>query len=98
VEGDGFTDHCPRCLWGRHVDVHPGDRQAECGSLMEPVDAEKKRGQWRILYRCQECDHKHWNRLGPDDDFSLVIKLTTKPERGIFGKNEKSKAFQKAEK
>jgi hypothetical protein len=28
VTGSGFTNHCPACLWSKHVDVHPGDRQA----------------------------------------------------------------------
>ena len=34
VTGDGYTNHCPLCLWSRHVDINPGDRAAECGGLM----------------------------------------------------------------
>jgi DNA-directed RNA polymerase subunit RPC12/RpoP len=26
VVGDGFTNHCPKCLYSKHVDVFPGDR------------------------------------------------------------------------
>src|SRR3954452_24116834 len=37
VRGNGYTNHCPRCLWSRHVDVDPGDRAADCGALMRPV-------------------------------------------------------------
>ena len=37
VEGDGYTNHCPHCLWSRHVDVNPGDRKATCKGMMEPV-------------------------------------------------------------
>ena len=28
VQGDGYTDHCPSCLYSKHVDINPGDRQA----------------------------------------------------------------------
>lgn len=30
VKGDGYTDHCPRCLRSKHVDVNPGDRRSKC--------------------------------------------------------------------
>jgi len=40
VKGTGYTDHCPECLWSKHVDVNPGDREAECGGLMEHVDTD----------------------------------------------------------
>jgi len=75
VVGDGYTDHCPNCLWGKHVDVFPGDRKSDCGGLMEPVGVEEKKGEWRILYRCQKCGYQHWNRTAPDDDFEKVIEL-----------------------
>ena len=32
-----IRDHCPFCLWGRHLDNIPGDRAAECGALMRPL-------------------------------------------------------------
>ena len=42
VEPLGFTsrNHCPFCLWSRHLDELPGDRASECGGLMEPVSAQ----------------------------------------------------------
>src|SRR3989344_2693847 len=36
VEGDGYTNHCPKCLWSLHVDNEPGDRANNCNGLMEP--------------------------------------------------------------
>lgn len=44
VRGDGYTNHCPNCLWGKHVDVNPGDRQSDCRGMMEPVGVEMKKG------------------------------------------------------
>ncbi|MBR6751902.1 MAG: RNHCP domain-containing protein, partial [Alphaproteobacteria bacterium] len=28
VFGNGYTNHCPKCLWSRHVDNNPGDRMS----------------------------------------------------------------------
>ena len=32
-----YRNHCPFCLYSKHVDALPGDRMSECGGLMEPV-------------------------------------------------------------
>ncbi|HLL91284.1 MAG TPA: RNHCP domain-containing protein, partial [Tepidisphaeraceae bacterium] len=48
VRGNGYTNHCPGCLWSRHVDVNPGDRAAACGGLMEPVAVASTRHRYTI--------------------------------------------------
>ncbi len=78
VEGDGYTDHCPHCLYSKHVDVYPGDRQAECGGLMEPVGLEIKGGGYRIEYRCQKCGYTHRVKAAPGDNRRLLIELSTR--------------------
>ncbi len=55
VEGDGFTNHCPDCLWSKHVDNNPGDRQNACQGLMEPTGAFLQKQKWRISQRCTKC-------------------------------------------
>ena len=36
--GTAHRNHCPNCLWSRHVDDDtPGDRDADCRSAMEPI-------------------------------------------------------------
>ena len=30
-------DHCPYCLYSKHVDINPGDRMNECKGLLEPI-------------------------------------------------------------
>ena len=42
VKGDGYTNHCPACLWSKHVDINPGDRLAECKGMMKPIGLDKK--------------------------------------------------------
>lgn len=76
VRGNGFTDHCPNCLWSKHVDINPGDRSAECGGLMEPLNISKgKEGKFRIFYRCQECGYQRVNNATPEDNLEKLIQL-----------------------
>ncbi len=79
VEGTGYTDHCPDCLWSKHVDNNPGDRQADCAGLMEPIAAERKGAIWRILYQCRKCGYRHFNRAAPDDNIDKIIELSKNP-------------------
>jgi Zn finger protein HypA/HybF involved in hydrogenase expression len=75
VEGDGYTDHCPKCLWSRHVDIEPGDRVSACGGLMEPVGVVQKHGEHRIRYRCQKCHLERENKVQKEDDWEKVVGL-----------------------
>ena len=45
VKGNGYTNHCPKCLWSKHVDLTPGDRASGCKGMMAPsgIDASKGR-------------------------------------------------------
>ena len=74
--GDGYTDHCPKCLWGKHVDdVIPGDRESMCRELMEPVRASYEKGSFRIFYKCTKCSHEFWVREGKEDDREVLLEL-----------------------
>lgn len=75
VEGTGYTNHCPLCLWSSHVDVMPGDRKSECGGMMEPVAVEKRADGYRILHRCQVCGKEKWNQASPEDDFDRLVMI-----------------------
>jgi len=79
VKGSGYTDHCPDCLWSKHVDVFPGDRKDKCGGLMEPIGASQRKAKWRIYYRCQECGYERFNEASPEDNFEKIIELSTHP-------------------
>lgn len=35
--GSDHRNHCPYCLCSVHLDNAPGDREADCGALMEPI-------------------------------------------------------------
>ncbi|WP_431607665.1 RNHCP domain-containing protein, partial [Protofrankia symbiont of Coriaria myrtifolia] len=76
VRGDGYTNHCPRCLWSRHVDVNPGDRAADCAGSMRPVAVEVRAGRTILLHRCEACGHQRRNRISPADDLEAVMRLS----------------------
>ncbi|MFZ2299583.1 MAG: RNHCP domain-containing protein [Candidatus Moraniibacteriota bacterium] len=76
VDGDGYTNHCPRCLYSQHVDIHPGDRAAVCGGLMEPVFLEKESGEEKLTHRCVLCGYEKKNKTAENDDFEALLTLS----------------------
>ena len=75
----GYTsrDHCPHCLYSKHVDNMPGDREAECRGLLKPIQVEldSKKG-YVIIYKCEKCGAIRKNKAAVDDDKDLLIQLT----------------------
>ncbi len=74
----GYTarDHCPFCLYSKHVDIMPGDRKNTCKGLLKPVGIEKFKDTYKILYRCEKCGETHKNIMAKDDDMDLIIELS----------------------
>ena len=84
--GDGYTNHCRRCLWSRHVDRRPGDRAADCGGMMEPVGVETGGGRTKIIHRCAECGHLSRCRISPGDDWAAVTAASNSVGRAGAGR------------
>ena len=78
VKGDGYTNHCPSCLWSKHVDVNPGDRASSCGGLMEPVALERTGDEYVLTHRCVKCQHKKRNRTDKEDSSDTLVALAAK--------------------
>jgi len=75
VKGSGYTDHCPKCLWSKHVDINPGDRKSNCDGMMEPLGVEFKKNKYIIHYRCTKCGYKFRVKSAPNDNFEEMLKL-----------------------
>lgn len=69
-------DHCPKCLYSKHVDIMPGDRKNECLGLMEPISIEKYKDTYKIVYRCLKCGQIHKNIMAVDDNYDIIVKLS----------------------
>lgn len=90
VIGNGYTNHCPRCLYSQHVDIHPGDRAAACEGLMEPIGIEPFGKSWKILHRCQSCGHERKNKVVAVDEFDAIVALQKKTNKKRFYALEKN--------
>ena len=75
VVGDGYTNHCPKCLWSKHVDINPGDRASECHGMMKPINVEAQHGETLLTYRCEKCGFLRRKKAEKNDNFEEVIKL-----------------------
>lgn len=75
VLGSGYTNHCPKCLYSKHVDVNPGDRQEICQGLMKPIGYELDHGEYIILHKCIKCGLMRKNKASPQDEFNQIFKL-----------------------
>jgi len=86
ISGVNKRNHCPYCLWSRHVDLHAaGDRLAVCMSGMEPIGLTLKktpkkydqdaRGELMLIHVCTGCGKTSINRIAADDDADTVFEL-----------------------
>ena len=69
-------DHCPFCLYSKHVDVNPGDRKNNCKGLLEPIGIEKFKDTYKIIYKCKKCNILHKNIKAIDDNIDKIIELS----------------------
>ncbi len=85
LSGVQNRNHCPYCLWSRHLDlVRAGDRLAACREKMQPVGLALKKtgkkygsglGELMLIHRCQECGKVSINRIAADDLASVLYEL-----------------------
>ena len=75
--GGRHRNHCPLCLYSRHVDGEtPGDRASGCRGAMAPVAAfARPKGERVVVHRCLSCGLERHNRVAADDEDDLVLGL-----------------------
>ncbi len=76
VVGNGYTNHCPECLWSKHVDIFPGDRAGLCGGIMEPIRVEVKNKEYTIIHKCVRCGHEKPNKAVKEDNFDMLVQIS----------------------
>ena len=75
VEGNGYTNHCPKCLWSTHLDINPGDRANQCGGMMQPLRVEGSSPHYRIIHRCVRCAVEKKITVSANDSHKAVVAL-----------------------
>ena len=74
--GYSCRNHCNYCLYSKHVDINPGDREEMCHGLLEPIDIEinSKKG-YVIVFKCIKCGQIRKNKVAEDDDMELIYNI-----------------------
>ena len=85
ISGVKNRNHCPYCLWSKHVDLYQsGDRLNVCKAPMRPIGLTFKQernkygsnlGELQVIHRCSGCDGLSINRIAADDDNELLWSL-----------------------
>lgn len=78
VKGSGYTNHCPKCLWSKHVDVNPGDREEVCGGQMRPIRIEGSATEPRIIHKCEKCGMERPVKAASGDDTEAILEIAKK--------------------
>jgi len=86
LSGVNNRNHCPNCLWSKHVDLNKaGDRKATCGARMQPIGLTVKhtgkkygntaQGELMIIHHCSGCGKISINRVAADDSAGALLAL-----------------------
>jgi DNA-directed RNA polymerase subunit RPC12/RpoP len=91
--GTNHRNHCPYCLWSKHVDLNePGDRKSTCYGDMEPIGltfkhegkdkyGQEKQGELMLIHKCLRCGKISINRLAADDDNQAILQVFEKSQQ-----------------
>ena len=90
--GTTQRNHCPHCLWSRHVDTKPGNRASTCHGGMEPVGLTFKHngfdkygrartGDVMLVHYCHSCGDINLNRIAGDDRVDILFKIFRKSDK-----------------
>ena len=82
VVGNGYTNHCPHCLWSKHVDDYPGDRRNKCRGMMKPTAVQQENGRWKIIHCCQRCGVVKKTKASAEDDWEIMLKIAQNVDPG----------------
>jgi len=79
VTNGSYRNHCPFCLYSKHLDIIPGDRQNSCKGLMKPIglDYSGKKG-FVLIHQCTICKAVRKNKVAintvQEDNILTFIK------------------------
>lgn len=77
-----FRNHCPYCLYSKHLDDQPGDRSSDCHGLMRPIDLcySGNKG-YQLIHQCKRCGKIVKNKVAEntvqEDQLIPFLKKTT---------------------
>lgn len=78
-------NHCPFCLWSKHVDINPGDRANACRGMLRPIGIyTHTKKEYVILYQCVKCAERVKSKAiladgNAADNFDIIMELAGRP-------------------
>ncbi len=91
LSGVQNRNHCPYCLWSRHLDLYEaGDRLSACKAPMKPIALTVKatrnkygsgRGELMLIHLCIDCGRPSLNRIAADDDSQKIFSVFVESSR-----------------
>jgi len=96
--GTEHRNHCPFCLWSKHVDLEkPGDRKSKCQAGMKPIGLTFKhegvdkygrlrQGELMLIHECTGCGKISINRIAADDNEEMILKVFSESQKLEFRK------------
>ena len=91
--GTKHRNHCPYCLWSKHVDLEkPGDRKSKCQAGMKPIGLTFKhegvdkygrlrQGELMLIHECTSCGKISINRIAADDNEEMILKIFSESQK-----------------
>lgn len=84
--GTNHRNHCPFCLWSKHLGQSIENKRLECSEMMEPIGltfkqegmdkyGKERRGEIMIIHRCTKDGEISINRLASDDNTETIMKV-----------------------
>ena len=83
-----IRDHCAVCLRSKHLDIVPGDRAANCQSIMHPTSLWLEHGEIRIEYLCSGCSHQHQIWSHPEDQVPHSLSVLDLPSQNSMRRKD----------
>lgn len=99
--GTEHRNHCPFCLWSKHVDLEkPGDRKSKCQARMMPIGLTFKhegvdkygrlrQGELMLIHECTGCGKISINRIAADDNEEMILKIFEESQKLPTEKKER---------
>lgn len=75
TQGNGYTNHCPECLYSKHVDINPGDRSASCQGMMKPVSKGLDKKGYYLIHHCLKCEAQRRIKILECDNKDVINSL-----------------------
>lgn len=80
LNNGSYRNHCPYCLYSKHVDEIPGDRRNLCQGLLKPIALKyhSKKGM-QIVHKCLKCGEVRVNKVAEGtkqpDNINAILEL-----------------------